>query len=104
MPSYDALLSEAIAIANEYSLSSFLTGFDASLINILLANHIDILQDCIDYTSTMLAITRAISAHIGMNVNIDTFITLSTDRIRLYEIFTQWRTQLLDEVMFSHAP
>lgn len=101
MSTYQTLLDEAIAIANEYSMASFLYGFDSSLINVLLMNHEDTIRSCTTYAITMLAITRALSLHIGTHINIEAFITQESHRVRLYEIFAEWRHQLLSDIMFS---
>lgn len=97
MSSYQSLYDQVVAVATTYSLSSLLNGFDASLINILLKNHLDKIQLCSSYDVTMQLINHTLSAHMKVPIKIDAFITVERDRQTLYDIFKEWRIKLLQE-------
>ncbi len=93
--SYQSLFNQIVAVVDNYSLGTMLSGFDASLVNILLTNHMAKIELCTDYNKSIAMVNHAISAHVGMSLQIDAFITEEIDRRKLYGLFQEWRHQLL---------
>lgn len=96
--SYQLLFDEMLKVINNYSLGTLLIGFDASLVNILLNNHLAKIELCTDYSTSIAMATHAISAHVGMHLQIDAFITEEKDRKQLYDLFQEWRHRLLADI------
>lgn len=96
--SYQLLFDEILLVANSYSLGTMMNGLDASLVNILLTNHWAKIELCSDYNTSIAMVNHAISAHVRMNLHIDTFITEEKDRRKLYDLFQEWRKRLLADI------
>lgn len=96
--SYQSLFNQIVAIVDSYSFGTMLNGLDPSLVNILLTNHIAKIELCTDYSTSIAMINHAISAHVGMSLHIDTFITEDKDRRKLYDLFQEWRQHLIADV------
>lgn len=92
--SYQLLFNEILMVVNNYSLGALLNGLDASLVNILLANHWAKIELCTDYETSMTMANHAVSAHVGLSLHIDTFITEEKDRRKLYDLFQKWRQRM----------
>ncbi len=98
---YETLLLETKLIVSKYSLDTMLKGFTPSLLNILLQNHIEKLKDASDYEKTVLLINNALKSQFGASVSLDDFITLDSDRYKLYSLLSQWRFKLLADLQIQ---
>lgn len=96
--SYQSLFDEILVVVESYSLSTLLNGLDASLVNILLTRHMAKIELCLDYSTSIQMVNHALSAHVGINIQVDTFITDEKDRRKLYDLFQEWRQRLLAEI------
>jgi len=95
---YQSLLDEITKVASNYSLGTFLNGFNPSLVNLLLNNHLDKLKAASSYEATIKLINDTISSQFGMAMVISDFITSEADRKKLYELCAAWRLQFLAEI------
>jgi hypothetical protein len=97
MSVYYHLYEQLAKIADGYSLSSLIIGFNADLINVLLSNHIDKLRAASDDITMLKMIEDGLSAHVGMKIQVSMFITKDNDRHRLFELLHEWRSAVLAE-------
>jgi hypothetical protein len=97
MSVYYHLLEKITKIADGYSLKSLIIGYTADLVNILLRNHIEKLQAAKDDVTMLGMIEDGLSAHVGMRIQVSSFITKEDDRRALFELLHEWRAAVLAE-------
>lgn len=94
------LFDEARTILAKSDLDQYLKGFDGELVHLLLQNHIEKVKAADTYERTMTMIEEAIASHLklGVSIRVQDFIWDVKDCRQLYEIYTRWRSILLEPV------
>jgi len=95
---YAPLLSAARVVAKKYGYDELMEGYDVSLVNILMCNHIQKVRDATSYEKALQLIEQTVAMLLGAKISVSEFISDENDRIELYRIFAQWRSILLGEV------
>jgi hypothetical protein len=96
--SYQSLFEEITKIASNYSLGTMISGFSPDLLNQLLRNNMDKVEASSSYEEAIKVLNEVAVSQIGFRVDVSNFIHSEDDRRKLYELFAQWRTQLLNDV------
>lgn len=93
--SIEELFQLMVIILTKHGLDSYLEGYDAELVNLLMSNHLQEVQAADSYEACMKMMNEAIAVLLGAPITVDQFMPSDVDRQACYSLFQQWRGQLL---------
>lgn len=84
-----------ITILAKHGLDSYLEGYTAELVDLLMQNHLTEVQAADSYDACMKMMNEALASKMGMPITVDEFMPDDVDRQACYSLFQQWRSKLL---------
>lgn len=95
MTSYDQLLEGAREVLKKYSMDKFLEGFTPELINALITPRMEKMREADSKEKCLQLLSESLSKAFGLGVTVDAWIKDKGDQDKLYEIYSDWRSKLL---------